>query len=229
MMWLKFLMMNFYYQIERFVIEVAEKYDKKGKKLLDVGAEGSRYKKYFKKVRYYSQDVEQNEVASIDFVGDLNAGLKGVKAASFDYILCTQVLEHLQKPAKVFEEFNRLLKPGGRLFLTTNFLYQIHMAPNDYYRFTEHGLKYLGESSGFKVEHLKSQGGVFSVLSYVVTTLPIRLWLKEGSFMYLLYLVVFSPVIIGLNLLAFSLDRLDNRRQMTINYEVIYRKADVKK
>jgi len=39
----------------------------------------------------------------------------------FDVILAEWVLEHLQKPKSVLEEFKRILKPGGRvIFMTTN-------------------------------------------------------------------------------------------------------------
>ena len=146
----KFLLMNFYFQIDWFVIRLARKYDRVGKSLLDIGAGQCRYKKHFKKLVYTSQDVKQNTDKTIDYVGEA----KG----RHDYILCTQVLEHVKKPEKMFQEFKRLLKPGGKLFLSTNFIYQIHMAPDDYWRFTEYGLKYLGKTAGFKVEKLEQQG-----------------------------------------------------------------------
>ena len=221
---IKFLMMSFYYQIDRFVIKVAKEYDRKGKKLLDVGSGIGPYRKYFKKLKYLSQDVEQNQEGSIDYVADLNQGLGKIKTASFDYVLCTQVLEHLKEPSKVFKEFERILKPGGRLFLTTNFIYQIHMEPNDYFRFTKHGLEYLGKSNGFRVEHLKAQGGIFSVLAYVLVTLPIRLGLEKVGWGYYAYLVIFSPLIMAVNLMAYGLDWLDREKRLVINYEVIYSK-----
>lgn len=220
----KFLMMNFYYQIDGFVIEVAEKYDRKEKKLLDVGAGTSPYKKYFSKVDYLTQDVRQNKSKTIDYVGEIEAGLKGVRSSSFDYILCTQVLEHLREPQKAFVEFKRLLRPGGRLFLTTNFVYQIHMEPNDYFRFTEHGLRYLGCKNGFEIEHLKAQGGIFQVFSYLITTLPLRLGLDRNRVSYWLYLLLCSPVIVVINLVAVGLDNLDNKKRLAINYEAIYRR-----
>ena len=34
-------------------------------------------------------------------------------------------------------------KPGGALVLSTPFLFEIHEAPRDYFRFTEHGLRFL--------------------------------------------------------------------------------------
>lgn len=218
----KFLLMNFYYRIEKFVISVAKEYDKEGKKILDVGAGNSPYKKYFNKIDYFAQDVKQNK--NIDYINDLNNGLDAIDNASFDYILCTQVIEHLKEPPKVFQEFYRILKPGGKVFLTTNFIYQIHMAPNDFYRFTKFGLQYLGESNGFVVEHLKPQGGIFHALSYIITVLPIRLFLKKSEVLYYLYLILFSIPIILINLTAYVLDFFDIDKEMTINYEVIYRK-----
>jgi ubiquinone/menaquinone biosynthesis C-methylase UbiE len=122
LLFIKFIFINFYYQIERFVIDVANKYDKKGKKLLDVGAGASPYRKYFKNVKYVTQDITQNNKKTIDYVGDLNKGLPMIKNSSFDYILCTQVLEHLTNPHKAFAEFKRILKSKGKVFLTTNFI-----------------------------------------------------------------------------------------------------------
>jgi SAM-dependent methyltransferase len=37
----------------------------------------------------------------------------------FDYVVSTEVLEHLKNPFRAVEEFARVLKPGGRLVLTT--------------------------------------------------------------------------------------------------------------
>ncbi len=37
----------------------------------------------------------------------------------FDFILCSEVLEHIFNPQKVFDGISRLLKPGGKFLLTT--------------------------------------------------------------------------------------------------------------
>jgi hypothetical protein len=39
-----------------------------------------------------------------------------------------------------------VLHPGGRLILTTRFVFPIHDAPQDYYRFTRYGLAHLCRS-----------------------------------------------------------------------------------
>ncbi|WAC06788.1 MAG: class I SAM-dependent methyltransferase [Thermodesulfobacteriota bacterium] len=43
---------------------------------------------------------------------------------TFDIVVCTEVIEHVLNPEKVFSEFKRVLVPGGYLILTT---------PNPYY------------------------------------------------------------------------------------------------
>ncbi|MCS6872788.1 MAG: class I SAM-dependent methyltransferase [Anaerolineae bacterium] len=43
------------------------------------------------------------------------------RAASFDLIVCSWLLEHLQTPERTFREFMRVLKPDGRvIFITPN-------------------------------------------------------------------------------------------------------------
>lgn len=220
----KFLFMDFYYRIEKFVAVVARQYDEKNKKLLDVGAANSPYRKYFRNIDYYTHDLKQNKEGSIDYSGDFDDGLALIKDGFFDYLLCTQILEHLREPSKAFREFHRLLRPGGKVFLTTNFIYQIHMEPNDFYRFTEYGLRYLGEANGFEVEHLKPHGGVFHVLAYIIATLPIRILFRRPGILYHLYLITFSFPIIILNLAADIADVFDREKKITINYEVVYRR-----
>ena len=57
-----------------------------------------------------------NEIEWIQ--ADLNAPLP-CPDASFDAIISTEVIEHLENPRAVFREFSRLLRPGGHLLLTT--------------------------------------------------------------------------------------------------------------
>ena len=74
-------------------------------------------------------------------VGDAQA--LGLAGASFDIVLCTEMLEHVPEPQRAVDEMWRVLKPGGLLLLTTRFLFPIHDAPHDYFRFTKYGLRHL--------------------------------------------------------------------------------------
>lgn len=67
----------------------------------------------------------------------------GIADARFDVVLCTEVLEHIPEPQKAIDEMFRVLKPGGTLLLTTRFLFPIHDAPHDYFRYTKYGLRHL--------------------------------------------------------------------------------------
>jgi ubiquinone/menaquinone biosynthesis C-methylase UbiE len=49
--------------------------------------------------------------------GDLNQSLL-YPSGSFDFITCIEGLEHLENPFNAIREFNRILKPGGKLFLS---------------------------------------------------------------------------------------------------------------
>ncbi len=40
-------------------------------------------------------------------------------ARSYDALVCLEVIEHLENPRHVFREFSRLLRPGGRGFIST--------------------------------------------------------------------------------------------------------------
>jgi len=54
--------------------------------------------------------------------------------ARYDFITCTEVAEHLYRPAEVFDQFDALLKPGGWLGIMTCFQTDDARFDNWYYR-----------------------------------------------------------------------------------------------
>ena len=62
---------------------------------------------------------------------------------SFQAVLMEEVLEHCSQPWKAIEEAHRFLVPNGLLLLTTRFLFPIHGAPEDFFRFTFYGIEHL--------------------------------------------------------------------------------------
>jgi SAM-dependent methyltransferase len=134
--------------------------------LLDIGAGSRKYAKIVERLnlRYTSCDLpgspnEKNQ----DFLCD--ASELTVSNCSYELCLHIQVLEHLRWPQISIDEVARVLKPGGRLLLSTNFLYPIHGEPYDYFRFTKHGLESLLENSGIRVISIEEIGGFFKFLS----------------------------------------------------------------
>jgi len=71
----------------------------------------------------------------------------------------------------VLTEFHRLLKPGGRLWMTAPLVWYLHEQPYDYYRYTSHGLRYLLERAGFADIDIAPLSDAFSTLAQLVSDL----------------------------------------------------------
>ena len=83
---------------------------------------------------------------------------------SFQFVLCTEVLEHVPDPLKVYHEISRVLKPGGHAIVTTPFMYRIHEAPFDFFRYTPFSHRQMASLSRLQVMQIRSRGGYFSLL-----------------------------------------------------------------
>ena len=105
---------------------------------LDIGCGKRPYKTFYPNSVGF--DVADGE--HVDLVGDAH-DLSAFDDDSFDVILCTEVLEHLHDPHVAISEMHRVLKPQGKLILTTRFVFPLHDVPHDYFRYTEYGLKHL--------------------------------------------------------------------------------------
>src|SRR5205814_177285 len=71
--------------------------------------------------------------------------------ASFDAVICTQVLEHSVDPDALLREMWRVLRPGGRLLITVPFMWGLHETPFDFRRYSSFGLPRAVEAAGFRV------------------------------------------------------------------------------
>ena len=107
------------------------------RRTLDIGAQNGPYGAHFP--RRVGLDIRPG--AGVRIIGDAQA--LGIRDAAFEVVLCTEVLEHLPEPQKAIDEIFRVLEPGGELLLTTRFLFPIHDAPHDYFRYTKYGLRHL--------------------------------------------------------------------------------------
>lgn len=107
---------------------------------LDVGAKQRSYRTLFPNA--VSGDIVAYPELDVQF----DAHRLPFAEASFAVVLCTEVLEHCHDPQRAVDEFYRVLKPGGKLILTTRFVFPIHDAPYDFFRFTRYGLLHLCRS-----------------------------------------------------------------------------------
>jgi SAM-dependent methyltransferase len=130
------------------------------RRTLDIGAQNGPYGAHFP--RRVGLDIRPG--AGVRIIGDAQA--LGIRDAAFEVVLCTEVLEHLPEPQKAIDEIFRVLEPGGSLLLTTRFLFPIHDAPHDYFRFTKYGLRHLLRR--FEIVELREETGTVGTLAVLL-------------------------------------------------------------
>jgi SAM-dependent methyltransferase len=124
---------------------------------LDVGCGTQPYRPYFSHVRKITACDFDAKRGDVDFA--CPADKVPLPDSSMDSILCTEVLEHVPDPLAVWKEFNRLLRPGGKVLLTTPMYWPPHELPYDFFRYPEHGLRNLIDNSGFRLLSIIPRGG----------------------------------------------------------------------
>ena len=121
-----------------------------GARVLDAGAGAAPYRPLFAHTSYTTSDWAGSphaEARESDIIAPL-ASLP-VADASFDAVVLTEVLEHVAEPAAALAEVHRVLAPGGRVWLTTPFVWELHEEPDDFWRYTPHALRELLTGAGF--------------------------------------------------------------------------------
>ena len=155
-----------------------------GLRVLDIGAGTCPYKPLFSHCIYKSHDFKKytgeklggaKEYGAIDYESDISS--IPVPDNAFDVVLCTEVLEHTPEPIEAMREIARIVRPGGRLFITAPLGSGLHQLPYHYYGgFTPEWYKHFGAKFGLYVTEITPNGGFFKLLAQecarLVWTLP---------------------------------------------------------
>lgn len=193
-------------------------------KLLDAGCGTMPFRTYLAGlgVEYRALDIER-KAPGIDFVADVQ-NMHVLASASYDTVLCSEVLEHVAHPATAITEIHRILHPAGKFILTVPYLSRLHEEPFDYFRYTQHGLRVLLEEAGFRVLEIVPIGSLVSFLGHQVSTVLVcSCW----------HLPIVKDCVFWLNvalctLPCYWLDRcLGIAHKLPLGYVVVAQKADV--
>lgn len=164
--------------------------------VLDIGCGNDQYGRHFP--NRTTLDIAARPGVGVDIVGDAHH-LPQIPDASFDVILCTEVLEHLHTPEKALAEFRRILRPGGTLIITTRFIFPLHDVPGDYYRYTKYGLRHL--LYDFTIEEFQEETTTVETLAVLCQRIGFQcetLWARPFKFFWFLAarILMFFPWIL---------------------------------
>jgi SAM-dependent methyltransferase len=183
---------------------------------LDFGAGTAKYQHIVRPcgTKYIAFDIVAGK--NIDVVGDvLNPPFAN---NSFDTIISTQVLEHVEKPWILVAQMGRILKSGGICITTAPFLVPYHADPYDFFRYTVEGMVSLFENEGFKVVESGSYGKTFSVFSEMIHFSLFNPYNLKGSKLWA------GRIMRKVEALASTLDRLVKSRVIYPNAYVVMKK-----
>lgn len=84
--------------------------------------------------------VDMQDGPGVDQVADLE---EPQDLGTFAHIDCLSVLEHSRRPWLLAANMERMLDPGGTLYVAVPFVWRVHGYPSDYWRFTADGVRAL--------------------------------------------------------------------------------------
>ena len=199
-----------------------------GATILDAGAGESQFKKFCGHLNYVAQDFAQYEGkgdiglqtgtwdnSKLDIISDITSIPR--PDASFDAIMCTEVLEHVPDAVCALKELDRLLRPGGYLLITAPFASITHFAPYHFATgfnrfFYEHHLKALR----YNIEDLQMNGNYFEYIGQ-----ELRRVKRIGKEYAAKKIGFFDKLLIHLNLLTLQrLSKTGNNSSELLSYGV---------
>lgn len=148
-----------------------------------------------------------------------------MSSASFDGVVCLEVLEHVPDPSIVVAEIARVLRPGGRAWLSMPFLYPLHDAPFDFQRYTEYGLRRDIQRAGLEVVALRKSGHAIRSAGLLFSLAVAGGAHATGGRIRWLLLPLVAVFVLAINLAAWLLSLLwPDWNPMAMGHEVEVRK-----
>lgn len=194
--------------------------------LLDIGCGNKPYQEKLSSLinSYVGVDIIQSDKNRVDILCLAND--IPLYSNSFDTVISTQTIEHIEDHQGLVNEAYRLVKDNGHLIVSGPMYWPLHEEPYDFFRFTKHGFRYILEKAGFQIIEIKSNGGKWSVAGQALlhAILPSIYNIKglKGILSRLLFRLV---GIKGLNTFFSKIDEEINDDVNTMNYVIIAKKV----
>jgi len=146
---------------EQFAKWVFKRFFKKTGKLLDLGCGKGYFLNAFKKLGFSVKGVDLESINKNIKKVDLEKGKLPFSNNSFDFVICIDLIEHINNPDNLMKETRRVLKPSGLFVIYTpnwNIFFKnfyddyTHVKP-----YTPLGLSRMLTRYEFKIIHLSKR------------------------------------------------------------------------
>jgi len=130
--------------------------------VLDIGCRDGGLRRFLPPdIRYQGIDINPDFVGPDILIQDITGGIP-FPDATFDYVFCIEVLEHVPNPYGTMSEIHRVLRPGGVLTLSVpnpyhvkELIWNLFRIPDrqgHLYGWTRQTMTRLGEMTGFRLD-----------------------------------------------------------------------------
>ena len=174
-------------------------------RLLDLGCGTRPYAALYTDPRRITTTADiETRVTAISVISSASA--LPFAAESFDTVLLSEVIEHVEDEHLVISEIMRVLKPGGTLLITWPFNYAMHEQPHDYRRPTEFGMAALLRRHGLQPFEIMRRGDIVGLLSTLLGQLVngSAAWFRRLPFAG----PIFAPIVWLLSMIVYGTDVL---------------------
>ena len=177
----------------------------------------------------YYHDSIQGQITCIDIYNTgkadvvADASFLPFKDSSFDKAISVNSIYYFKNPLLFAEKVSKMIKKNGKIIVITPFMYPIHDASVDKYRFTEHGLRTVFEDY-FRIEKVEQIGGIFNMPSVFLHSLLKGIPLLSPKFLkplaYLISYILFYIPYLAVQLLG-VLDFFDRSKRWSTYFAIV--------
>ena len=171
-------------------------------KILFVGS-GGDLNNYVKNFSTYLYSIDIDPSRKPDQIIDLTDPnfCQNYRGEKVNLVCIFEVLEHIKNPSLAIKNIYNLIDKDSVVLVSTPFIFNIHDAPNDFYRFTKYGLKEIFKEFS-KVEIKEKNGWLESIFVLIMRIKKSRSLLNKilGNSFLLLYFLLYPLILIIQNI-----------------------------
>ena len=178
--------------------DITEFKKRKDPKILFVGS-GGELNQYVKNFSSYLYSIDIDPSRKPDQIIDLTDPnfCQNYLGEKVNLVCIFEVLEHTKNPSLAIKNIYNLIDKDSVVLLSTPFIFNIHDAPNDFFRFTRYGLKEIFKEFS-KVEIKEKNGWLESIFVLIMRIKKSRSILNKilGNSFLLLYFFLYPLILI---------------------------------